>query len=259
MTRSEVSLHMNYDDTNIASSYNTGRQLPPETAAVWAQELLKIAGGEGFEHILDLGCGTGRFSQLLATTFRGTVVGVDPSSTMIECAVQSLVERPGPFIHGAGEAIPLGSGSIDLTFMSMVYHHLHSPANTLKEIRRVVKPGGLVIVRNATRETIRNMELFDHFPEAKLIELARMPTRHELRQTFAAEMFLRPRLRTINQIFASTPMDYLNKIRCRALSSLVAIPDDVFATRLAAFAEHCKKAPIEPIYEPVDLFAFERS
>lgn len=207
--------------------------------------------------IVDLGCGTGRFSGLLARTFQARVIGVDASFRMI--AQRDEGSAGTSFVAGAAEAIPLAGGTADLVFLSMVYHHLESVRETVREIARVLRPGALAIVRNPTRETADAFEYLHFFPEALAIDVARMPSRDSIEAAFAAAAFHRVAHRIVRHRFAEDHADYYRKVSLRALSSLQLIPDDAFERGLRAFERHCRDAPASgPIYEPVEMFVFQR-
>ena len=70
---------MDYDKVEIADRYDAGRQYRPEVLRRWLDLLAAHAPGGGIVRIVDLGCGTGRYSEALAAHFDASVVGVDPS------------------------------------------------------------------------------------------------------------------------------------------------------------------------------------
>jgi len=111
------------------------------------------AAGAGYT-ILDLGCGDGLFTHLLARTGH-RAAGVDPEPTAVEQAIaRSRAEAsrgayPGPppeFLVGAGESIPFATGSMQTVAMLDVIEHLRNPVAVLGEVRRVLTPGGCLIV-----------------------------------------------------------------------------------------------------------------
>lgn len=94
---------------------------------------LQLTGGE---RLLDLGCGPGTFSRLAAARYRGlTIVAIDPSRDFA---------RP-PVVRAFGEALPLADRSIDVAICLSSIRHVRDRAQTLRELRRVVR-GKLVIV-----------------------------------------------------------------------------------------------------------------
>ena len=87
--------------------------------------------------VLDLGCGRGGVVELFWREVR-LAAGLDPDAP-------SLTEHraPGmPVIRGIGETIPFAGESFDLVVCVWVLEHLRDPSSTLREVRRVLKPGG---------------------------------------------------------------------------------------------------------------------
>ena len=89
--------------------------------------------------IIDLGCGTGRFSGALAEIFDANVLGVEPSAKMIERARAKHTDVRLRFLEAPGEALPVDDSSIDMVFMSMVLHHLAEPAKVALECWRALR------------------------------------------------------------------------------------------------------------------------
>ena len=96
--------------------------------------------------LLDFGCGVGRYSSRLAA-LGPTVVGVDQSQAMV-----SLARDAEPMVRfevlGDGGRIPLKSKSVDVLWTCTVLQHIPDAelADRLREIRRVLRPGALVVL-----------------------------------------------------------------------------------------------------------------
>ena len=246
---------MDYDRTTLPEVYRNARRLSAETLDVWGRAIrAMLPQTAAVSRVLDLGCGTARFTRLLADVLRAAIVGVDPSLRM-------LGEREihdGRFVAGAAEALPLAGGSVDLVFASMVYHHLRAAA-ALAEIRRVLGPGGHVMIRNPTRESVGEFAYLPFFPEALAIDEARMPSRGALIEACEAAGFELRGHELVRQRFAEDPEDYYRKISLRGLSSLLIISDEAFEKGLRDFADYCRTLDQrEPTYESVELFLFSR-
>lgn len=89
--------------------------------------------------VADLGCGTGNVAELLAPIVR-RVVAVDQSGPMLEAAKKRLVGATNISFHaGSLEKLPLADGSVDACVSVLVLHHVASPVDALKEMRRVLR------------------------------------------------------------------------------------------------------------------------
>jgi ubiquinone/menaquinone biosynthesis C-methylase UbiE len=98
------------------------------------------------ERFLDVGCGTGNLA-LLATQTGARVVGVDPAPRMITIASQKAPPGAKPFFLVAGaEALPFANDVFDAAATSFSLHHWQDRAQGLAEIKRVVRPGGRVVI-----------------------------------------------------------------------------------------------------------------
>jgi len=102
--------------------------------------------------VLDLGCGGGFMAEALAR--RGAkVIGVDPSAPAIE-AGREHAKAAGLDIDyrvGTGEAIPAPDESLDCVVVVDVFEHVADLVIVLDEIRRVLKPGGLLLFDTLNR------------------------------------------------------------------------------------------------------------
>ena len=133
---------MDYDSTDIASAYDEARAVVPETTRQWRDLLAAQIDPAEVSLIVDVGCGTGRFSEFLTTHFDARVVAIDPSQKMLDQARTKLSTGRVALLRGSAASLPLLDGSADLAFMSMVYHHLADPLLAVKECRRVLRRAG---------------------------------------------------------------------------------------------------------------------
>lgn len=96
------------------------------------------------DRVLDLGCGTGT-DLAAASTAAGWAVGVDLSTTMITAAARRSEGRFA-LVTGDGQRLPFGAGSFDACSCRAVLVHTPAPEQTMAEIRRVLAPGGRVVL-----------------------------------------------------------------------------------------------------------------
>lgn len=81
---------MNYDETDIAQRYDSARRMPEGTLRFWLYAIARHVQPSAIRAIVDVGCGTGRFSAALADAFDADVIGVDPSQMMLAKAKGSI-------------------------------------------------------------------------------------------------------------------------------------------------------------------------
>ena len=143
---------------------------------VWSDDLLRARALTRLVppglRVVDVGTGTGVLALELARAGL-RVVGVDRSAPMLDAA-RAKAARDGvgavEFRLGDAAALPLADGEADAAFAHMVLQYLPKPADAVREMARVVAPGGTLVVVDFVRhdrEWMRD-ELADHFAAAGL-------------------------------------------------------------------------------------------
>jgi predicted methyltransferase len=124
-----------------------------EAREVYAKrgEVLAAAGAKPGMAVADVGAGTGLFAMLFAQAVKpgGRVYAVDISQAFIEHIRESAKAQGADNVTAMlsdGAGVPLPEASVDLAYMSDVYHHLEHPAQTLASIRNALRPGGRLVV-----------------------------------------------------------------------------------------------------------------
>ena len=109
-------------------------------------EALSLFDVDEDDRVLDVGCGTGFGTEgLLEYTER--VHGIDQSAHQLEQAYAKFGRRgPVKFYRGDAERLPFADDAFDAVWSSGSIEYWPDPAATLREFRRVVKPGGNVLV-----------------------------------------------------------------------------------------------------------------
>ena len=132
-----------------------------------------VAGQPG-ERVLEVGCGSGALCRLVAPGLwpGGEMVGVDVASDMVEAARRYAAANPHPhpapcqgegaeatrphlrFEVASGEQLPYGDATFDATFAARLLLHVADPLAVAREMARVVRPGGRVVLMDWDFETL---------------------------------------------------------------------------------------------------------
>jgi ubiquinone/menaquinone biosynthesis C-methylase UbiE len=115
-------------------------------------ETLGLYGFTGGMHVLDLGCGVGTFTVEMARMVgpTGVVHAVDIQRAMLnrveERAAAEELHARLRFHHSSAYELPLPDASIDLAVLIAVLGEIPDPVRALREVRRVLRPGGRIAV-----------------------------------------------------------------------------------------------------------------
>jgi ubiquinone/menaquinone biosynthesis C-methylase UbiE len=93
-------------------------------------------------NVLDLGCGTGRWLNLLKGAGAANLVGVDLSPEMLNRAKAKLSDEATLICADYADA-PIPKASVDVVFSNFVLSYIDEPKRFLHFVRKVLKPGGL--------------------------------------------------------------------------------------------------------------------
>jgi 2-polyprenyl-6-hydroxyphenyl methylase/3-demethylubiquinone-9 3-methyltransferase len=98
-------------------------------------------GRVGGRRVLDLGCGKGRFAVPLSAA-GAEVIGLDRSSVMLAEAGAGGLDR----VRGSARRLPFAEAVFDAAIAIEVFEHLAAIDEVLREVRRVLRPGGVVAI-----------------------------------------------------------------------------------------------------------------
>ena len=112
------------------------------------EKMAEVSGiGEASE-VADVGTGTGFVAAGIAPRVE-RVVGIDNSPAMLEVArknLRALGASNVDLVVGEASLLPLEDGAVDAAFANMVLHHAEDPEAMLREMARIVRPGGTVAI-----------------------------------------------------------------------------------------------------------------
>ena len=129
-----------FDEMSSDYSNTLGKYTEPMNYA-----LIKELDGKNFKTLLDLGCGNGTFLSMVLNKFDVEVSGIDISPGMIEKS-KELLDGRADLKVGDSEHLPWNDKSFDVVTCSASFHHYPGPELVLKEMKRVLRPGGILMI-----------------------------------------------------------------------------------------------------------------
>lgn len=133
------------DEKNLERQQILAEQLMERTLRF----LQKVSVAQEAE-ILDLGCGLGETTKLLASHFsQATVTGIDQDADLLHIARQKgqTATSSMTFLQADATKLPFADHTFDFVFARYLLLHMEDPLVVLKEMKRVCKPGGIVFAQ----------------------------------------------------------------------------------------------------------------
>lgn len=155
-----------YDETRAASR---SVLVPLRTA---------LAGAPG-RRLVDIGGGTGNYALALASEGWNPIV-IDRSPEMLGRARAKGLQT----VQGDAQHLPFEDASFDAATMISMLHHVENRQAALAEARRVLRPGGRLVLMGFTREDMSTLWILDYFPSSR----AWMESTHPPRAMFLQEL-----------------------------------------------------------------------
>lgn len=192
--------------------------------------------------------------------FDAEVIGVDLSTKMLEQAQKKKLDSRVRYEHGKGEAIPLPKDhSVDLIFMSMIFHHFDSPPLAARECRRVLREEGTIFMRAGTFERIASYPYVDFFPTSRPILERVLTSGTFVREIFEAAGFRTVAIEVITQQIAPSLECYAEKLSAEADSVLASLSQRDLDAGIEALRSHAARVDRQAVFEPIDVFVFRES
>jgi demethylmenaquinone methyltransferase/2-methoxy-6-polyprenyl-1,4-benzoquinol methylase len=118
----------------------------------WRRRAVKTAAVRPGDAVLDVACGTGDLSQAFAATAASKVVGLDFTPAMLDHARRKQRELARAqaekltYVDGDAQSLPFADGSFEVVSIAFGIRNVQSPERALAEFRRVLRPGGRLVV-----------------------------------------------------------------------------------------------------------------
>lgn len=171
------------DCERIASRYNLAREAPTEWVGAWRVALAPLLRRLVLP-MLDVGSGTGYWATALADWFSLEVVAVEPSRAMRREALEKRHHPAISYLGERAESLPLRDGSCDSAWFSTVVHHVSDLSRCALELRRVLAPGGQVVILNAFSGRTDGIPWPRYFEHVRHLAESRWPTVEQVLAAF---------------------------------------------------------------------------
>jgi SAM-dependent methyltransferase len=237
----------NYDD-QTAAAYKAVREIPRDGLGHWRDAIRRHLNPLPGMTVVDIGAGTGTFSAALNDWFDVTILAVEPSAAMRA----QIPRRPGiQVLEGDAGTLPLPDGSADGAWLSLMIHHIPDLQAAAREIRRVLRPGALVLIRQGFPGRLDRVENVRWFPEtARTVDA--YPTVEQTCQAFAAAGFSREALEQIPETYTAGLAEFLAQLDTlrRADTTIRALTDEEFQRGKERIRQAVQDANSTPSPEP---------
>jgi ubiquinone/menaquinone biosynthesis C-methylase UbiE len=241
------------DYSEIAEVYDEARTSTAPHVDWWLNRIAEVGELGPGKRLIDLGCGTGRWTIPLVERTGCEAVGMDNSSGMLEKARAKDPEGRLTWMLGDAENLAIGEGSFDCALMVLIMHHLDDHPTAFRGVLRALRPGGMFLIRQGTLEQIMDDVCHRFFPEALIVDRQRTPFRAEIQYWLAEAGFEDVRAEEVTQTSYVSYERLQKEIRLRVCSVLRLIDERAFHRGLRRLDEYLAANPDDP-WVTQDLF-----
>ena len=231
------------DYSRIASFYDKGRSLLDEIMSLWMKLVSGYAGNSADTRVLDLGCGTGRFTLAMAYQLGYRVTGADMSAEMLGKAKAKDSHNLIRWDKQDARRLTYNNDSFNVVFISHLLHHVEVPLLVLREAGRVLASLGVIFLRYGSMEQIEHDIVHTFFPETLEIDRKRTPLVSTVERWLKEAGFQGIISEEIKQQTWKTPAAMLESFSYKNTSVLTLISEDAFETGKTQLAEYIARHP----------------
>jgi len=221
-------------DQPTADASKAVREVPRDGLREWREAVRRHLQPSPGMTLADIGAGTGAYSAAFSDWFGIDVVAIEPSTAMREQIPRTPAIR---VLEGDAAALPLPADSADAGWLSLVIHHIPDLEAAAHEIRRVLRPGAPVLIRQGYRDRYQplgelgldGVEIVRWFPEtARIIDT--FPPLESTLAAFAAAGFHPQALEQVRDTSPLSLAEFLAQVDTlrRADTTLRGLTDEEF-------------------------------
>jgi ubiquinone/menaquinone biosynthesis C-methylase UbiE len=195
-------------DEQTAAAFKAVREVPRDGLSEWREAVRRHLRPSHGMTLVDIGAGTGVFAGAFSDWFDVYVLAVEPSPAMRH----QIPPTPAiQVLEGDASALPLPDESADAAWLSLVIHHIPDLKVAAREIRRVLRPGAPVLIRQGFPGRVGKVELVRWFPEtARAVDT--YPSVKETCEAFAIAGFHEDALEQVRETYPTSLADFLGQV-----------------------------------------------
>ena len=203
-------------DEQTAAAFKAVREVPRDGLSEWREAVRHHLRPSQGMTLVDVGAGTGAFAAAFSDWFDLSVLAVEPSAAMRD----QIPRTPAiQVFEGNASALPLPDASADAAWLSLVIHHIPDLAVAAHELRRVLRPGAPVLIRQGFPDRyepsgtlkLEGIELVRWFPETARA-ISTFPSLRDTCEAFAAAGFHQDALQQVRETYPASLADFLGQV-----------------------------------------------
>jgi ubiquinone/menaquinone biosynthesis C-methylase UbiE len=232
---------MPVDYSNIASYYDKVRITSPEYLRFWSLRIADYGSIDENSRVLDIGCGTGRFTLIVSKNTHAEIYAIEPSDEMLNEAIKKDRKKMIYWNKATAEKLPYPNDFFDCVYMTFVIHQIKDRKKAVTEMHRVLKPKGKCVIMTTSTIHIRDSPLY-LFPGLREIDLDRFPSLPELKDVLRRGKFKEVHYHLDKYESIRKPIEeYLKLIRGKHVSTLTLLNEEDFQNGYKIFEKRLRK------------------
>jgi ubiquinone/menaquinone biosynthesis C-methylase UbiE len=246
---------ISYDEPT-AEAFKAVREVPRDGLSEWREAVRRHLRPSPGMTLVDIGAGTGAYAAAFSDWFDLDVVAVEPSVAMRAQVPRTRAIR---VLAGDAGALPLRDASADAAWLSLVIHHVPDLEAAAREIRRVLRPGASVLIRQGFPDRyepvgdlkLDTIELVRWFPETARTA-GTFPTLEETCRAFATAGFRQEAVEQVRETYPAGLAGLLGQVDRlrRADTTMRSLTEDEFRRGKERLARAVREAGTNPSPEP---------
>jgi ubiquinone/menaquinone biosynthesis C-methylase UbiE len=247
-------------DKDEAKRYSEGRAFGSARLDVWIDAFERSLPAKRPLRIVDVGSGTGRFSAPLARRVNSTVVALEPSEAMRNLAQKTKSSRVY-LVGGEAENAPFHDKVFDAALLSYVWHQIADRDRVSRELYRILRSHGRVLLRTNVSEIPTCLWWYEHFPIAAELDRSQYaPTNVTLGPLLEVGFNTISITGVVSELAPSRSADF-DRLRNRPMSFFGRLQEPDIESGFNSIAQALQSDPKrgEPVYVRQALCVLERS